>query len=138
MLIQIITSWTSEDCICVKQNLTTWFSHNSALCVQTPTWVRVPLLQFSLYSVWNYDSVAFWEFWTRFIGSNTKTIVVQMAKFLAMYGHPYDRFPKQKPWWMATFKSTVPMRDAKREKMSEVRGNGRCFGNNSSKHYNQS
>lgn len=31
VLIQIITSWTSEDRICVKQNLTTWFWHSSAL-----------------------------------------------------------------------------------------------------------
>lgn len=71
------------------------------------------------------------------VGSNTKVIVVQIPKFLAMYGHAYDRYPKQKPWWMATFNSTVPMRGSKQEEMSEMRGNGRCFGHNSSKHCNQ-
>lgn len=92
-MVLIITSWTSKDCIWVKHNLTTWFL---LLLLLWFCRMWVPHLQFSLYSIWTCHLVAFWEHSTRFIVSDAKTTVVQVPKFLAIYGHAYGRTPKKK------------------------------------------
>lgn len=69
VLIQIISSWTSEDCICVKQNLTTWFWHgcvlylcgNSCLDVSTSSTVlTIFSLKLSFSGFWGILNKVHW------------------------------------------------------------------------------